>query len=115
MSSWRSRKFRENRQYHLTQVVITIGSNFRLRNSGGRQDLIEPNYQIRKCILPEGPFDDRMYSRINPQLAASYFLSNCLMCLITARMSSSLSFSPSGGIFPLPFFTDFARSEPLRS
>src|SRR5215475_11484858 len=49
MSSSRSRKLRENRQYHLTQVVITMGSNFRLRNSGGRQDLIEPIYQIPKC------------------------------------------------------------------
>jgi hypothetical protein len=29
--------------------VITMGSNFRLRNSGGRQDLIQPTYQIRKC------------------------------------------------------------------
>jgi hypothetical protein len=49
MSSSRSRKLSENRQYHLTQVVITIGSNFLLRNSGGRQDLIQPTYQIRKC------------------------------------------------------------------
>jgi hypothetical protein len=27
---------------------MTMGSDFRLRNSGGRQDLIEPPYQIRK-------------------------------------------------------------------
>jgi hypothetical protein len=52
MSSLGSRKLRETRQYHLTQAVITIGSNSRLRNSGDRHDLIKPTYQIANATLP---------------------------------------------------------------
>jgi hypothetical protein len=35
-----SRRLREKRRYQPTQLTITVGSNWRLRNSGGRQDLI---------------------------------------------------------------------------
>ena len=49
MSSSRSRRLRENRRYHRTQVTITIGSNLRFRNNGGRQDFILRPYQIRRC------------------------------------------------------------------
>jgi hypothetical protein len=31
-----------------------MGSNFRLRNSGGRQDFIQPTYQVRKCNTSVG-------------------------------------------------------------
>src|SRR6516165_6433231 len=40
---------KENRKYHLTQVRITVGSNQRLRNRGGRQETMPIPYQIRRC------------------------------------------------------------------
>src|ERR1700739_2161422 len=49
MSSFRSRRLRENRQYHRTQVTIMTGSNWRFRNRGGRQDLMLSTYQISGC------------------------------------------------------------------
>src|ERR1700739_3801552 len=49
MSSFRSRRLRENRQYHRTQVTIMTGSNWRFRNRGGRQDLMLSTYQISRC------------------------------------------------------------------
>src|ERR1700757_2680393 len=49
MSSFRSRRLRENRQYHRTQVTIMTGSKWRFRNRGGRQDLMLSTYQISRC------------------------------------------------------------------
>ena len=40
ISSSKSRRLRENRQYHRTQVTMMVGSNWRLRNKGGRADLM---------------------------------------------------------------------------
>src|ERR1700751_1632594 len=55
MSSFRSRRLRENRQYHRTQVTIMTGSNWRFRNRGGRQDLMLSTYQISSCnTSPKG-------------------------------------------------------------
>jgi hypothetical protein len=49
MSSSKSRKLRQNRRYHRTQVTITCGSNFRFQNKGGRHDFMASRYQIRSC------------------------------------------------------------------
>src|SRR5690242_7999815 len=49
MSSSKSRKLRQNRRYHRTQVTITCGSNFRFQNNGGRHDFMASRYQIRSC------------------------------------------------------------------
>src|SRR5689334_9836984 len=49
ISSSRSRELRQNRQYHLTEVTMTCGSNLRFRNSGGRQGPMALPYQIRCC------------------------------------------------------------------
>jgi hypothetical protein len=49
ISSSRFRRLRENLQYHRTQVTIMTGSNLRLRNDGGRLDLIPSTYQMRRC------------------------------------------------------------------
>ena len=57
ISSSRSRRLRENRQYHRTQVTMMTGSNWRFRNSGGRQDLIASTYQMhrRNSSVPPPP------------------------------------------------------------
>ena len=47
MSSSKSRKLKQNRKYHRTQVTITWGSNLRFQNNGGRQELMALSYQIR--------------------------------------------------------------------
>jgi hypothetical protein len=46
MSSSISSGPRENQRYHLTRGTITLGPNWRFRNSSGRQDFIVPPYQI---------------------------------------------------------------------
>src|SRR5215831_13696246 len=64
INSSRSRRLRENLQYHRTQVTMMTGSNWRLRNNGGRRDLMPSTYQIRRCntsslraALHTGSFD----------------------------------------------------------
>src|SRR5512133_2095501 len=49
MSSSKSRKLKQNRRYHRTQVTITCGSDFRFQNNGGRDDVIPSRYQNRSC------------------------------------------------------------------
>jgi hypothetical protein len=55
MSSFRSRRLRENLQYHRKQVTIMTGSNWRFRNRGGRQDLMLSTYQISSCNTSGSP------------------------------------------------------------
>jgi hypothetical protein len=43
------RRLKQKRQYQRTQVTITIGSNLRFQNSGGRQELMSTPYQTRSA------------------------------------------------------------------
>jgi hypothetical protein len=53
-NTWRPR---DPGRYQRTHVTTTIGSNLRLRNSGGRLFVIIPRYQFGQDVVQHFPLD----------------------------------------------------------